>query len=306
MLRFLRNLTAAASMLLLAVAVVEAQTSAREACETTFPVSRGRAGKDVVWVPTSDAVVHAMLTMAKVTPQDLVVDLGAGDGRIAIAAAKAFGARSVGIEYDPDMAGLAGCLVQAEGVADKVRIVQGDIFKEDFGRASVLTLYLLPQLNLCVRHRILAMEPGTRVAAHQFGMADWEPDEAAEVEGRNVYLWVVPARVDGIWDFLDREGRPFTIELRQTFGKLAGEITRGRVREPLLSATLRGHELRFTFDTAGATVGFTGTVRGSEIAGVLATGTTGGAVEAAGQLRGALREASWAEMPGHCGRYYER
>jgi SAM-dependent methyltransferase len=301
-----RRLTAATSLLLLAVAEVSAQPSPRAECEAAYPVSRGRAGKDVVWVPTSDAVVHAMLTMAKVTPQDLVLDLGAGDGRIVIAAAKAFGARSLGIEYDPDMARLAGCLVQAEGVADKARIVEGDIFKEDFGRASVVTLYLLSQLNVCVRHRILAMEPGTRVASHQFTMADWDPDESAEVEGRNVYLWVVPARVDGVWDFRDRRGKPFTIELRQTFGKVAGEITRGRVREPLLSATLRGRDLRFTFDTAGVTVGFAGAVRGSEIAGMLSPGTTGGAVEAVGKLRGALREAPWAEMPAHCSSYYDR
>jgi SAM-dependent methyltransferase len=306
MLCVFRRLAAAPSMLLLAVAVAQAQPTSRAECEATHPASWGRAGKDVVWVPTSDAVVHAMLTMANVTPQDLVVDLGAGDGRIAIAAAKLFGARSVGIEYDPDLARLAGCLVQAEGVSDKARIVEGDIFKEDFGRASVVTMYLLPHLNVCVRHRILAMEPGTRVASHQYAMADWDPDESAKIQGRDVYLWVVPARVGGVWDFQDRHGKPFTIELRQTFAKLAGEITRGRVREPLLSATVRGNDLRFTFDTAGVTVGFAGTVRGNEIAGVLSPGTAGGTVEAVGSLRGALRDAPWAEMPPDCSRYYGR
>src|SRR5512139_3206758 len=212
MLHLLRRLAATASLLLLAVAVAQAQPSSRAECEAAHPAAWGQAGKDVVWVPTPDAVVHAMLTMAKVTPQDLVDDLGAGDGKIAIAAAKPpFGARSVGIEYDPDLAKLAGCLVRAEGVADNVRIVEGDIFKEDFGRATVVTTYLLPQLNVCVRHRILAMEPGTRVASHQFPMADWEPDESAEIQGRNVYLWVVPARVDGVWDFEDSDGKRFTI-----------------------------------------------------------------------------------------------
>jgi hypothetical protein len=307
MLRLFRRSTAGASMLLLAAAVGQAQPRSHAECEAAHPASWGRAGKDVVWVPTFDAVVHAMLTMAKVTPRDLVIDLGAGDGRIAIAAAKApFSARSVGIEYDPGLAGLAGCLVQAEGVADKARIVEGDIFKEDFSGASVVTMYLLPHLNLCVRHRILAMEPGTRVVSHQYSMADWEPDESAKVQGRDVYLWVVPARVDGVWDFHDRQGTPFTIELRQTFGTLAGEITRGRVREPLLSATVRGHDLRFTFDTAGVTVGFTGTLRGSEVAGVLSAGATGGSVETVGRLRGALRNAPWAEMPPDCSRYYGR
>jgi phospholipid N-methyltransferase len=300
-----RRSAAVASLLLLAAAAGQAQPRSRAECETAHPATWGRAGKDVVWVPTSDAVVEAMLTMAKVTPQDLVVDLGAGDGRIAIAAAKAFGARSVGIEYDPELARLAGCLVQAEGVADKARIVEGDIFKEDFGQASVVTMYLLPQLNVCVRHRILAMEPGTRVVSHQFSMADWASDESAQVEGRNVYLWVVPVRVDGVWDFQDGKGKAFTIELRQTFAKLAGEITRGRVREPLLSATVRGRDLRFTFDTAGVTVGFAGTVREGEIVGVLAEGATGGTVEAVGTLRGALREAPWAAMPPDCSRYYQ-
>jgi Histone methylation protein DOT1 len=304
MLRLFRRPAAAASMLLLAVAVGRAQPGSRAECEAAHPASWGRSGKDVVWVPTPDAVVHAMLTMAKVTPQDFVVDLGAGDGRIAIAAATEFGARSVGIEYDADIAGLARCLVQAEGVPDKVRIVEGDLFKEDFGSASVVTMYLLPHLNVCVRHRILAMEPGTRVASHQFTMADWDPDESAQVEGRNVYLWVVPARVGGVWDFRDHDGKPFTIELRQTFAKLGGEITRGRVREPLLSATLRGRDLRFTFDAAGVTLSFAGTVSGGEIAGVLSSGGTGGTVEAVGRLRGALRDAPWAEMRPGCGRYY--
>jgi len=307
MLRTLRSLAAAASLLLLAVGTGEAQATSRAECEAAYPAAWGQAGKDVVWVPTPDAVVHAMLTMAQVTPQDLVLDLGAGDGKIAIAAAKPpFGARSVGIEYDPQLVKLAGCLVQAEGLTDRVRIVEGDIFKEDFGAPTVVTTFLLPHLNRCVRHRLLSMEPGTRVAAHQYAMSEWPPDQSAEVQGRNVYLWIVPARVDGVWDFRDRQGRVFTIELRQTFAKVAGEITRGRVREPLLSAELRGRELRFTFDTAGATVSFAGTVRGSEIAGVLSPGSGGPAVEATGTLRGSLRDAPWAEMPADCSAYYGR
>ncbi len=306
MLRLCRRLTGVASMLLFAVAVVQAQPSNRANCETANPPSMGRVGKDVVWVPTPDAVVHGMLTMAKVTPQDLVIDLGAGDGRIAIAAAKEFGARSLGIEYDPEMAKLAGCLVQAEGVAGKARIVEGDIFKEDFGQASVVTMYLLPDLNLCVRHRILAMAPGTRVTSHQFTMGEWEADERAEIDHRNVYLWVVPARVDGVWDFRDRHGTQFTIDLSQTFGKLSGEVALDGARRPLAAATLRGTDLRFTFDDArGVTHSFAGTVRGTEIGGVL-SGATGGEVEATGTLSGALRPAPWAEMPAHCSRYYGR
>jgi SAM-dependent methyltransferase len=295
-------LTIALVVLLFAGIEAHAQPRTREECEAAYPASSGRPGKDVVWVPTSDDGVRAMLTMAQVTPQDRVLDLGAGDGKIAIAAAKPpFGARAVGIEYDPGMVKRAACLVRVEGLADRVRIVEGDIFKEDFGDASVVTLYLLPRLNVCVRHRILAMEPGTRVVSYQFDMADWEPETTLEVEGRNVHRWTVPARVDGVWDFHDRQGMPFTIELRQTFGTLSGEITPGAI---LLSATVRGPELRFTFDAAGTVSRFSGTVRGGEITGVLSRGTDSHTV--VGRLRGALRAAPWARMPPGCAQYYDR
>ena len=305
MLRLLRRSAAAASLLLLAAAAGQAQPHSRADCEAAHSLSWGRAGKDVPWVPTFDAVVLAMLSMAEVTPQDRVLDLGAGDGRIAITAAKPpFGARAVGIEYDPDLAKLAGCLVQVEDLADRVRIVEGDIFKEDFGDPSVVTLYLLPHLNLCVRHRLLAMEPGTRVVAHQYAMADWKPDQSVQIQGRDIHLWVVPARVDGVWDFQDSEGTAFTLDLRQTFGTLSGEITRGGVQQALLSATVRGLELRFKSVAAGVAVDFSGTVRGGEIRGVLRSGAA--ARTAVGRLRGALRGAPWAEMPPGCSGYYDR
>jgi SAM-dependent methyltransferase len=302
---FMRRAAAAASLLLLGAAAGQAQPHSRADCEAAYAVARGHAGKDVPWVPTSDAVVLAMLSMAQVTPEDRVLDLGAGDGRIAITAAKTpFGARAVGIEYDPDLARLAACLVQVEGLADRVRIVEGDIFKEDFGDASVVTLYLLPQVNLCVRHRLLAMKPGTRVVSHEYPMADWKPDQSVQIQGRDVRLWVVPARVDGIWDLRDSEGTTFAVDLRQTFETLSGEVTRGGVRQPVLSATLRGAELRLTFGTAAAAVEFWGTVRGGEMTGILRTGTV--ARTAVGRLRGALRDAPWAKMAAGCSPYYER
>jgi SAM-dependent methyltransferase len=298
-----RRSAAAASILLLAAAVGLAQPHSRAECEATYAATWGRAGKDVPWVPTFDAVVLAMLSMAQVTAQDRVLDLGAGDGRIAITAAKPpFNARAVGVEYDPELAKLAACLVRVEGLADKVRIVQGDLFKEDFGDASVVTLYLLPQINLCVRHRLLAMKPGTRVASHQYGMADWKADQLVQIQGRDVHLWVVPERVDGVWDFQDSEGTTFTIDLRQTFQTLSGEIARGGVQQPLLSATLTGVELRFTSDAAGIAATFWGTVRGGEISGVLRAGAV--ARTAVGRLRGALRGAPWAEIPAGCSSYY--
>ena len=305
MLRLWRRSAAAASLLLLAAAAAQAQPRSRADCEAAYSLSWGRAGKDVPWVPTFDAVVLGMLSMAEVTPQDRLLDLGAGDGRIAITAAKPpFGARAVGIEFDPDLAKLAACLVEAEGLADRVRIVEGDIFKQDFGEASVVTLYLLPHINLCVRHRLLALAPGTRVVSHQYAMADWTPDQSIQIQGRDIRLWVVPARVDGLWDFKDSEGATFTADLHQTFGTLSGEVTRGGDQQALRSATVHGLELRFTFDAAGAAVVFSGTVRGGETTGMLRTGTA--VRTAVGRLRGALRGAPWAEMPPDCSRYYDR
>jgi len=303
--RLSRRRAAAVLLLLLAAAAGQAQPRSRADCEAAHPAARGRPGKDVVWVPTPDAAVLAMLSMAQVAPGDVVLDLGAGDGKIAIAAAKPpFGARAVGVEYDPDMARLAGCLVQAEGVADRVRIVEGDIFKEDLAGASVVAMYLLPHLNLCLRHRLLALEPGTRVVSHKFDMADWRPDRSVPIPGHDVHLWTVPARVDGVWEFRDSQGTTFTIDLRQSFGTLSGEITRGGVAQVRSSAVLHGRELRFSFDAAGEAVTFSGTARGDEITGVLLSGST--ARSAAGRLRGGLRSAPWAEMAQGCEQYYDR
>jgi SAM-dependent methyltransferase len=300
-----RRAAAAASLLIVSASTAYAQPRTREDCEKAYPASLGRAGKDVPWVVTFDAVTTAMLSMADVTPKDLVLDLGAGDGRIAIAAAKApFGARAVGIEYDAELARRAACLVQVEGLGDKVHIVQGDIFKEDFGAATVVTMYLLPQLNRCVRHRILALEPGTRVVSHQYAMADWEPEKSVQVQSRTVHRWTVPARVDGVWDFKDSEGTPFTVELRQAFGAVSGEVTRGGIPEAPVSGTVHGRDLRFTFESSGGKVQASGTVRGGEITGAMLAGTA--ARNIVGRLRGAPVAAAWTKMPPDCRSYYER
>lgn len=297
-----RSIAVAATVIFAAIAA-HAQPPSREQCETAYPAALGRPGKDAPWVPTSKAVALAMLSMAQVTPQDHLLDLGAGDGRIAITAADApFGARSVGIEYDPELAKLASCLVQAAGVADRVRIVEGDIFKEDLGDPSVVTMFLLPQLNLCVRHRLLSMKPGTRLVSHQYGMADWQPERSVEIQGRNVYLWTVSARVDGVWDFRDSEDNTFTVDLHQTFSALSGQIVRDGVRGALSSATLKGAELRFAFGAAGSAARFSGTVRGNEITGIVSAGAA--ARTAVGRLRGGLREMPWAAMAPGCSRYY--
>ena len=295
-------LMAIAAVSLLALGTT-ADGRTRAECERDYKPQVGQAGKDVVWVPTPDELVNKMLTMATVTPKDFVVDLGAGDGKIAIAAGKKFGATALGIEYNPDMARLAQCYVQAEGVADKVKIIQGDIFKEDFSKATVVTMYLLPELNLCVRHRILAMAPGTRVTSHAFTMGEWEADESFDIEYRNAYLWIVPARVGGVWNF--RNGNlDFSVSLSQSFQKIGGEVTIGGTKQPLIGASLQGDSIRFAFaDAKGVTKHFVGTVRGSTMVGSLrSSGVTD--MEISGSAQGPLAPAPWAEMAANCGRFY--
>lgn len=241
----------------------------RKECDRIYKPSVGQAGKDVVWIPTPDELVQRMLAMTKVTPKDIVYDLGSGDGKILIAAAR-LGATAVGIEYNPDLVKLSRCYVEAEGLAGKVRIIHGDIFKEDFSKATVVTMYLLPELNLRLRPTILAMRPGTRVTSHQFTMGDWEPDESAEIDHRVAYMWVVPAKVEGNWGFRDASGRQFDVTLTQKYQKISGELTGGGPRQPLVGATLRGEEIRFAFnDDKGVTRTLTGIVRGNQIDGVL-------------------------------------
>jgi hypothetical protein len=262
-------IVAAASLLALAT-TADARTRAE--CERDYKPQVGQAGKDVVWVPTPDELVSKMLTMAKVTPKDYVVDLGAGDGKIAIAAGKRFGATALGIEYNPDMAKLAQCFVQAEGVADKVKIIQGDIFKEDFSKATVVTMYLLPELNIRLRPTILAMKPGTRVTSHQFTMGDWEADETAELEYRSAYLWIVPAKVEGTWNFREAGAgaASFVVTLSQQFQRIKGDASMGHNKNPLVGATLRGDAIKFAFnDDKGQTRTFTGTVSGNDMTGTL-------------------------------------
>jgi hypothetical protein len=269
--RFIRSSTAIALAGVLAAAVVSVDAKDRRDCDRDYKPQVGQAGKDVVWVPTPDEIVQRMLRMAKVTPQDTVYDLGAGDGKIAIAAGK-MGATAVGIEYNPDLAKLAQCYVQSENLAGKARIIQGDVFKEDFSKATVVTMYLLPELNLKLRPIILDMKPGTRVTSHQFTMGDWEADETAEVDYRTAYLWIVPAKVQGTWTL--REQGPgnaqYTVNLTQKFQKITGDVATGSAKQPLVGATVRGEEIRFAFnDDKGVTRTLTGTVRGNELTGTL-------------------------------------
>ncbi|HSA90595.1 MAG TPA: class I SAM-dependent methyltransferase [Burkholderiales bacterium] len=236
-----------------------------------FQPQVGQAGKDVIWVPTPDDVVERMLIMAQVTPSDYVWDLGAGDGKIAIMAARKFGARAVGVEYNPDMVKHANENAQKAGVAGtgqgKATIRHGDIFATDFTQATVITLYLLPALNMKLRPQILSMRPGTRVVSHSFSMEDWEADEISTLDGRRAYFWIVPANVMGNWN-LDAGGQRHEITLEQTFQKVSGTLAIGPMHAGLRDVKLRGTAISFAYvDQNRVRRDFTGRVGGSKMEG---------------------------------------
>ena len=207
----------------------------------------GQEGKDVIWMPTSNELVAIMLKTAKVTPNDLVYDLGSGDGRIAIAAAKDFGARAIGIEFNPEMAALAQRNANRSGVGERVKIINGDIFVEYFSKATVVTMYLLPDLNISLRPTILKMKPGTRVTSHAFNMGDWEADIEIDSPSKAFY-WVVPARVEGDWVISGMDPQNKTIlKLSQHYQKIGGTLQIGSNSQPILNPKLDGANLSFSY-----------------------------------------------------------
>jgi hypothetical protein len=236
-----------------------------------FTPQVGQSGKDVIWVPTPDDVVERMLVMAQVTANDFVWDLGAGDGKIAIMAAQKFGARAVGIEYNPDMVKHANENAQKAGVAGtgqgKATIRHGDIFATDFTQATVITLYLLPALNMKLRPQLLSMRPGTRIVSHSFSMEDWEADEISTLDGRRAYFWVVPANVVGGWN-LDAGGQRHEMALEQTFQKVSGTLALGAMHAGLRDVKLRGTTISFAYvDQNKMRRDFTGRVDGGKMEG---------------------------------------
>jgi SAM-dependent methyltransferase len=214
--------------------------------DPSYEPSPGQQGKDVIWLPTGTELVSLMLQTANVGPNDLVYDLGAGDGKIAIAAAKEFGAKAVGIEYNKDMAAYAQRNANQSGVGHLVKIINGDIFVEDFSKATVVTLYLLPDLNIKLRPTILKMKPGTRVVSHAFTMGDWEADKEIELDAK-AYYWVVPANVAGEWSLDGLELKNTTLTLAQRYQRIGGNIKIGDKSQPILNSHLEGKYLRFSY-----------------------------------------------------------
>jgi SAM-dependent methyltransferase len=274
-----RRLIGIAAIALFAAALAAGPVQAQEG--KPYQPARGQAGKDVVWIPTPDALVTRMLKLAQVTPQDYVVDLGAGDGKIVIAAARDFAARGLGLEYDPKLVEHAQRNAQAAGVADRAKFRQADIFVTDFSNADVVTMYLLPDLNLRLRPTLLAMKPGTRLVSHQFTLGNWQPDETSWVEYRPAYLWIVPANTGGTWQarYADAGGPVVaTMTLEQTFQKVAGSLEFGPVRTGLRHPQLDGSRFSFAFtDGQGVLRQVAATVSGDRMQGSIdGVGGSGG------------------------------
>ena len=211
---------------------------------STYEPTVGQAGKDVVWVPTSQALVDRMLDMAKLTPADRLVDLGSGDGRTVITAAKR-GAVARGIEYNPDLVALSRRNAAAEGVSKRATFEHADIFKSKFSNATVVTLFLLPELNVRLHPILLDMKPGTRVVSNSFRMGQWEPDQTERVtEGCSsfceAYLWIVPAKVAGSWRIGNGE-----LQLTQTNQMLEGTLRNGADSTPISDARMDGTRIQF-------------------------------------------------------------
>jgi precorrin-6B methylase 2 len=219
-----------------------------------FEPQVGQAGKDVVWVPTPQALVDKMLDMAKVTKADVLMDLGSGDGRTVISAAKR-GARAFGIEYNPDMVELSERNAKTEGVSDRATFVKADLFETDLSKAQVITMFLLPSINMKLRPKILDLAPGTRIVANTFTMEDWQADETFTVTDGcssswcTALLWIVPAKVAGTWNTPNG-----ALTLTQTFQMISGTLG-----SQAIQGRLNGNQITFT---AGATK-YTGTVDGN-------------------------------------------
>ena len=217
-------------------------------------VSPGAAQERLApYVSTPQDVVERMLDLARVSSADVVYDLGSGDGRTVITAAKKYGARGFGVDLDRKLVALANQNARKAGVADRAVFYQRDLHDTDVSPASVMSIYLLPEVNLMIRGRLLAtLQPGTRIVSHDYGMGDWAPDERAKLEYRDAYLWIVPAKVDGTWAFKENsDGLEGTVTLTQRYQRIGGTVTIGGKSQQLLSPTLASDKLTFAFIDAG-------------------------------------------------------
>jgi len=223
--------------------------SQTNATKSDYEPELGQEGKDVIWYPTPQVLVDKMLDMAKLTPADYLIDLGSGDGRIVITAAKR-GVNAAGIEYNPDMVEFAKKNAAKEGVADKTDFIKADLYEYDLSKATVITMFLLPEINLKMRPKLLELKPGTRIITNTFSMQDWTYDEMQEIDDESItwntaYLWIVPAKVEGTWKCNEGE-----LKLAQNYQMVSGNLNSGGKSMEITSGKLRGDEFRFVCNGA--------------------------------------------------------
>jgi precorrin-6B methylase 2 len=260
---FLRYLLLSLSLAFLAPEV-HGQT---QPAKNEYQPQVGQEGKDVVWVPTPQELVEKMLDMGKVTSNDYVIDLGSGDGRTVVTAAKR-GARALGIEYNPDMVELSKRNAAKEGVGDKASFVKADLFESDFSQATVITMFLLPSINIQLRPKILDLKPNTRIVSNSFDMGEWKADATATADRGcggwcTAYLWIVPAKVEGTWKLPQGE-----LTLKQTFQMISGTFKSGNHTAQIANGKLNGDQISFT--TEGNQ--YTGRVSGNTMEGSVGSG----------------------------------
>jgi precorrin-6B methylase 2 len=253
--------------LLVTLAVATAAFAQQPQQSQPFKPEVGQHGKDVVWVPTPQALVDKMLDMAQVTPQDVLMDLGSGDGITVISAAKR-GATAIGIEYNPDMVELSKANAEKAGLSARATFMKADLFETDLGQASVITMFLLPQINLKLRPKLLDLKPGTRIVSNSFTMEDWVADETATVtDGCQTWctalLWIVPAKVEGRWQTPSGE-----LTLTQAFQQVSGTLQKNGMSAAIIDGRLRGADLTMTIDGAQ----YAGRVNGNAIEGTVTAG----------------------------------
>lgn len=232
-----------------------------------------RPSLDVPYIKTPDAVVRRMLELGRVGPDDYLIDLGSGDGRIPIAAAKMHGTRGLGVDLDPERTAEARQLAAQAAVSDRLEFRTENLFDTDLGKATVITMYLFPEINLRLRPHLLQLEPGTRIVSHAFHMDEWTPERHEIVEGRDIFLWTVPARVEGLWRVSPENGSPFVLRLWQQLDRVQATVTTIDEHSiPAIEARVQGPEIRFTVNTPKGVKTYSGTVRGTAMSG---SGTDG-------------------------------
>jgi SAM-dependent methyltransferase len=227
----------------------------------------GQQSKDSVWVPTPELMIRRMLQLADTTRDDVVIDLGSGDGRIPIYAARHFGARAIGVELESNLIEVSRRSAKAAGVENRVRFLQQDLFEADLSSATVFALYISPGVMERLKPRFLKLRPGTRIVSHHFTLGDWEHDELVQVENRTGYLWVVPAAVEGTWQ-VGIPGQDFLLRIERTYQKLQTSGERDGKPLHVIGARLRGTAIQFSsFDRDGASRHYTGKLENGRLVG---------------------------------------